>query len=98
MASILIPQGSISVLQTVSVVRAAAAGAALEHELASVARAINMTANTGDTVVRWNSTLSPEVRSTLTAAGYTVTRISEVFELPDGGVVGWVISFTPPED
>lgn len=70
----LIPKEEISELKPASDVRSTALEASKIHEKESVARLINLAANTGELRAIWEHPLSDDLKSELESQGYHVSK------------------------
>lgn len=75
----LIPTDELSTLKSASDVKEVADAAVKIHEEQSVARLINLAANTGEHQAIWEHPLSPELKKVLEGQGYKVTKMSPEF-------------------
>lgn len=75
----LIPENQYAVLQSASSVKFVSDTAVVDSEEVAVAKLINSSANTGQTVVLYNHTLTDETISTLEGQGYTVKQRPAAF-------------------
>lgn len=84
----LIPMDKLTTLQSASAVKAVADEALKIHEEQSVAALINQAANAGQHSVTCNHILSEEIKKTLKAQGYKLTKDNRAAD-PDRA---WVIA------
>lgn len=69
----LIDKSDISTLHTAEELRDVASSAESIHEIESIARACNLSANTGETSTTWDKSISQSAMLKLKSNGYTVT-------------------------
>lgn len=84
----------LSTLQPAASLKEVASGAALYHELHSIARACNQAANTGQLSVSWDKSIHPDNLAKLKAQGYLIDKCTASI-YPDST---YIISWDGPKD